>query len=57
MEWDGNDFRISGIFNQPLEDYNARNGFMNCCCAAEVNHMVKKEDSYESFRVVQTVFA
>lgn len=43
MEWDGIDIQIGGIFNQPLENYSARNGFVNCYCAAiEVNYNENK---------------
>lgn len=28
-KWNGNDFQISGIFNQALENYGAGNGFIN----------------------------
>lgn len=43
-EWDGNDFQIRGIFNQPLESYGALEWvFINCYCAADVNYHVKKK--------------
>lgn len=43
-EWDGNDFQIRGIFNQPLESYDTPEWvFINCYCAADVNYRVKKK--------------
>lgn len=45
-EWDGNDFQIRGIFNQPPESYGAPEWvFINCYCAADVNDRVKKKRS------------
>lgn len=47
-EWDGNEFEIRGIFNQPRESYGARNGFINWYCAVRVYSNVERMNNSTS---------